>query len=55
MNSLENKFVEIPKNIKNRMLIPHVNNNNKTGKLKGLLSNRRISFVTISSTDGIVY
>ena len=43
MNSVENKSVKIPKNMKNRMLIRHVNN-----------INRRIPFVTISSLDGIV-
>ena len=41
MNSVENKSVKISKNIKNRMLIPHVNNN-KRAKLKGFFSDRRI-------------
>ena len=53
MNSVEIKSVKIPKNMKNRMLIPHVNNN-KSEKLKGLFFDRRISFVTISSLDGIL-
>ena len=53
MNSAENKSVKIPKNMKNRMLIPRVNNN-KRAKVKGLTSDRIISFVTISSPDGIV-
>ena len=53
MNSVEKKSVKIPKNMKNRMLIPHANNS-KREKLKGLFSDRRISFVTISSPDGIV-
>ena len=48
MNSVEKNSVKIPKNMKNRMLIPSVNNN-KRAKLKGLFSDRRISFVTISS------
>ena len=52
MNSVENKSVKITKNMKNGMLIPHVNNK-KRAKLKGLFSDRRISFVTISSPDGI--
>ena len=38
--------------MKNRMLIPHVNNN-KRAKLEGLFSDRRIPFVTILSLDGI--
>ena len=53
MNIVEKKSVKIPKNMKNRTLIPHVNNN-KRAKLKGPFSDRRISFVTISSPDGIV-
>ena len=52
MNSVENKSMKIPKNLKNRMLTPHVNNN-KISKLS-LFSDRRISFVTISSLDVIV-
>ena len=52
MNSVENKSMKIPKNMKNRMLIPHVSNN-KIEKLKGLFSDKRNSFVTISSPDGI--
>ena len=53
MNSVENKSVKIPINIKNRMLIPCVNNN-KRAKLKGLFFDRRIFFVTISSPDRTV-
>ena len=53
MNSVENKFLKIPKNMKNRILIPHVNNNRKA-KLKDIFSDRRISFVIISSLHGIV-
>ena len=53
MNSVENKSVKTPNNMTNRMLIPDVKNN-KRAKLKGFFSNRRISFVTISSLDGIV-
>ena len=53
MNIVENKSVKIPKNMKNRMLISHVNNNERA-KLKGLFSDRRIFFVTISSLDRIV-
>ena len=53
MNSVENKSVKIPKNMKNRMLIPRVNGHERA-KSKGLFSDRRISFVTILSPDGIV-
>ena len=53
MNSVESKSVQIPRNMKNRILIPYVNNN-KRAKLKGLFSDGRISFVTTSSLDGIV-
>ena len=53
MNSVEKNYVKIPKNMKNRMLIPHVNNN-KSARLKGHFSDRRISFVTILSLVGIV-
>ena len=38
--------------MKNRILIPRVNNNKRT-KLKGFFSDRRISFDTISSLDGL--
>ena len=53
MNNVEHKSVKIPKNMKNIMLIPRVNNN-KRAKLKGLFSDRRISFVEMSSPDGTV-
>ena len=52
MNSVQNKSVKIPKNMKNRILISRVNNNKRT-KLKGFFSDRRISFDTISSLDGL--
>ena len=53
MNSVENKPVKINKNMKNRMSIPCINKN-KRAKLNGLSSDRRISFVTISSLERIV-
>ena len=53
MNSVDSKSMKIPKNMKNRPLIPHVSND-KRAKLKGLFSDSRNSFVTISSPDKIV-
>lgn len=53
MNSVKNKSLKIPKNTKNRMPVPHVNNNKKE-KLKGVFSDRRICFVITPSLDGIV-
>ena len=53
MNSVKNKSVKIPKNMKKRMLT-QMEVNSKRAKLKGLFSDKINSFVAISSPDRIV-
>ena len=43
MNSVGNKFVKIPKILRNKMVISHVNSNKKA-KLKGLFSGGSLSY-----------
>ena len=50
MNSAGNQSVKVPENMKNRILIPHVNNN-KRAEWKGIFPDQRNPFVTMPSQD----